>query len=193
MDTTCLHETVLWDDRRPSEPEGFQVGDVIVRYNGEPVTNDVDLRDRVARTKPGDTVPVVVRRDGHETTLNVTVGSAPDLQAAESGNSNENAPAKPNKVTAKLGVRVANASDPDVRQELKLKGNPQGAVIVETVPGSPASEAGLQPGDILERLNGRTITNADQLSDIVSGIKGDSVNAVVRRGSQTMLVQINLD
>jgi serine protease Do len=178
------------DDSTPAQKAGIQVGDVIVRYNGQPVADDISLRDMVARTRPGEGVDVVVKRDGHEQTLHPVIGSAPEQKVA----ANE-APATKEAAKGKLGVQVANASDPKVREELSLKGSEQsGAVIVSVVPGSPASDAGLQPGDVVVRLNNRPIADADQLSETAHGLKdGASVPAVVRRGNQTILAQINLE
>jgi len=179
----------VYDDT-PVAKAGFQVADVIVRYDNKPVTDDAQLRDMVAQTQPGTTVPVVVKRGNAETTLNVTVGTAPAAQVAQ----NNAAPARADART-KLGVSVADANDPQVRQQLGLKGNvTQGAVVVEVVPGSPASDAGLQPGDIIQRLDGKAVTGSTQLSEIARGLKAEgTVSAVVRRGNQTILVDIPLD
>jgi putative serine protease PepD len=69
-----------------------------------------------------------------------------------------------------------------------------GAVIAEVMPGSPASEAGLQSGDVIVRLNGKTVDSAARLTEIVDQLKGgDAIPVVVRRGSQTVLAQINLE
>jgi serine protease Do len=175
-------------DGTPAAKAGFQVEDVIVKFDGQPVADDAALRDMVARTQPGTTVPVVVRRDSHDVTLNVTVGSAPDQQVAQN-----NTPGEPS-AQSKLGVSVANATDPQVRKQFSLKDSiTNGAVVANVVPGSPASEAGIQPGDVIVRLNDKPITNADQLASAAHSLKdGDSVPAVIRRGNQTVLVQINL-
>jgi serine protease Do len=176
-------------DSTPAAKAGFQVGDVIVRYDGKPVSDDATLRDMVSRTEPGQTVPVVVRRDGQERTIDVTIGKAPARQVAEN-----NAPAM-DEAQGKLGVSVANANDPDVRKQLNLKGDiQQGAVIVQVAPGSPAAEAGLQAGDVILRLNDKPVANADQLATVAHTLpKGATVPAVVRRGNETMLAQINLE
>src|SRR5262249_29865180 len=126
-------------------------------------------------------VPVVVQRGGAERTLDVTIGS-PEEQKVASNNNRE--PAQP-KAQGKLGVSIANASDPDVRKQLELKGDPQGAVVVEVVPGSPASDAGLRPGDIIERLDGKKINTAEQLTDAARSLRdGATVPVAVRRGDQ---------
>ncbi len=175
-------------DGTPAANAGFQVEDVIVRFDGKAVTDDAQLRDLVAQTAPGTSVPVVVKRGNGERTLNVTVGTAPAEQVAQN--------AAPNRTDtrAKLGVSVADANDPQVRQQLGLKGGvTEGAVIAEVVPGSPASDAGLQPGDIIVRLDGKPIANAAQLTQVAHGLGNDgTVSAVVRRGKQTLLVDITL-
>ncbi len=175
-------------DGTPASKAGFSVEDVIVRYDGKAVEDDANLRDLVARTKPGDTVPVVVRRSGAERTLNVTIAAAPDQQVArDNGDPQAN-------THSKLGIRVGDASNPDVRKELNLKADATGVVIAEVLPGSPASDAGIQAGDILVRLNGRSVTTANQVSGISADLKsGAQVPVVIRRGNQTVLAQITLE
>lgn len=180
---------MLVEDGTPAAKAGFQVEDVIVRFNGEAVKDDAALREMVARVAPGTSVPVVVRRGDAERTLNVTVGTMPNAQVARN-----DSPARPD-AQAKLGVSVADANDPQVRQQLGLKGQgTPGAVVVQVIPGSPAAEAGLQPGDIITRLDGKAITSANQLTEAARGLKSDAtVSAVVRRGNQTVLAQIDID
>lgn len=177
------------EDGTPAAKAGLQVEDVIVRFNDQPVTGEGAFRDMVARTEPGTTVPVVVKRDGKETTLQVTIG-APKESVAEA----KPASAQPAQ-QGKLGVSVADATEPDVRKQFNLKDSVrEGAVIVEVAPGSPAASAGLQPGDILLRLNGKSIANAKQLPEIVNSLKeGASVTAVIRRGDQRVLAQIEME
>jgi serine protease Do len=178
-------------DGTPAAQAGFQVEDVVTAYNGKPVDTDATFRDLVARTAPGTRVDVTVKRDGREVTLHPTLGSAPQ----EAGSNNAPAEQAPAAATrGKLGVQVGDASDSQVRESLNIKGATQGAAVVEVVPGSPAQEAGIQQGDVIIRLNGQPIQNAEQLSAAARALKsGSQVTAVVRRRSETMLVQINLD
>jgi putative serine protease PepD len=68
-----------------------------------------------------------------------------------------------------------------------------GAVIGEVVPGSPADQAGLQPGDVLTRMGDRPITNA---SDLVSAVQesaaGDTVEVEFQRDGATQTTSVTL-
>ncbi len=58
-------------------------------------------------------------------------------------------------------------------------------VVIQTVQlGSPADTAGLDPGDIIQTVNRRVITAADQIRGAVRDLKaGDAVQISVERGS----------
>jgi hypothetical protein len=58
----------------PAETAGIKGGDIIVGFAGKPVATIYDYTESLARYKPGDTVDVVVKRDGTDVTLKVTLG-----------------------------------------------------------------------------------------------------------------------
>jgi serine protease Do len=181
-------------DGTPAAKAGFQVEDVIVRFNGKAVQDDASFRDMIARTAPGTRVPVEIRRGGSQQTLDVTVGSNAAAPVAKA-----DAPVEQQAAAAhgKLGVQILDAEklDDATRQQLNLKGDvTSGAVIVNVQPGSPAAEAGIQPGDVVVRLNGKSVANGEQLKQIASDIpSGKSTTAVIRRGGQTVLAQIAVE
>lgn len=55
---------------------GLQAGDVVVAVEGRPTTSAVSLTARVRALQPGDTVDVVVERDGEALEVPVTVEAA---------------------------------------------------------------------------------------------------------------------
>ena len=60
--------------------EGQEVpvgGDVIVEFDGQAVTSPTALQSAVDARRPGETVPVVVLRDGERQTVEVTLGVRP--------------------------------------------------------------------------------------------------------------------
>jgi S1-C subfamily serine protease len=59
----------------PADKAGLRSGDLIVKF-GDTKVGNIDDFDAALRTyKAGDKVPVVVKRDGKETTLTVTLGA----------------------------------------------------------------------------------------------------------------------
>jgi len=97
----------------PADRAGVKPGDVIVEYNGQPVTNNDDLIDRVVRTTPGTSVPMKVLRDKQGKPLSVTVDEL-DLEqegrepAAEEGD-----------VTAGFGMTLQDLT-PDLARQLNV-------------------------------------------------------------------------
>ena len=61
----------------PAEKGGIKGGDVIIGYAGKPIATIYDYTDSLGRSKPGEKVEIVVKRDGKDVTLNVTLGSRP--------------------------------------------------------------------------------------------------------------------
>jgi serine protease Do len=176
----------------PADKAGFQVEDVVVRYNGKPVTDEVSFRDMVAATTPGTKVDVVVRRDGKETTLTPTIGALPD-DIAGGGPVKPAAPAAPAvKVNAKLGVTVEPVTK-ELAAQYKLDENAKGVVVTGVEPGSAASDAGIQPGMVILRANGRRIGSTADLSAAVANAKsGDDVRLIVQLGKTTALLPVTL-
>ena len=91
--------------------------------------------------------------------ISVKVGEyhKPGTEAAsnESSNGSQN--------TGKLGLAVDDLNQ-DVRQQLNLPADVKGAAIADVRPGSPADDAGLQPGDIVLEVNRKPVTSADQFA-----------------------------
>jgi serine protease Do len=49
----------------PAERAGVHQGDVILAFNGEPVSDSNELRNRVARSLPESRAMLAIQRDGH--------------------------------------------------------------------------------------------------------------------------------
>jgi S1-C subfamily serine protease len=62
----------------PAQKGGLRTGDLITSFDGQAIKNPSDLGQAVLTRKPGDTVKVVVQRDGRSETLSVTLGTRPD-------------------------------------------------------------------------------------------------------------------
>jgi serine protease Do len=90
-----------------------------------------------------------------------------------------------------LGVSVMPVT-PEARQAAKLESS-RGALVAETVPGSPATAAGIKPGDIIVAFQGEPIQNPHDLTRRVAGTPpGTKVGLRVARGGRETTVEATL-
>jgi serine protease Do len=170
----------------PAAHGGLKQGDVIVGYNGAPVTDTRELAFAVAATPAGKTVPVQVLRDGQQATLNVTIGSEHGLQrVASNGGTHDRG--------GHVGLELAPLS-PEHRQELGL--DAPGGVLVENVtPGSPADQSGLQAGDVILGVGGRTVSSPEEASSRIHAAEDGNRSALpllVMRDGTTAYIPLQL-
>lgn len=170
----------------PAAQAGLQRGDVITEFNGEPIKEVPQLRNLVAAVMPGTQVEVAIRREGRAQTLRVTLAELPQPeQASNAPEGQEGAPSP-----ARLGLAVEDLT-PELRQQLGFQG--QGAFVAQVQPGSPAEDAGLQRGDIIEEVNRQKVESAQDLVNLVQSLKsGETAAMVVRRGENTQYVAIEI-
>jgi S1-C subfamily serine protease len=93
--------------------------------------------------------------------------------------------------TAFLGVSLETLT-PQLRSQYNFVPN-QGAVVLQVVTGSPADVAGLLQADVITSFNGKAVTSADQLAQMVQSAKpGQSVRIGLYRGQAQMMVTATL-
>jgi len=138
----------------PASLAGLKTGDVIDELNGQKVVNGGALQVAVSEDMPGTTIALGILRNGSPQTLNVKVGEFhKDAEVASNGE------ATPQK--GKLGLAVAELT-PDVRQQLHIPSQVQGVAVESVRPASPADDAGLAPGDVIQEVDRRPVTSAEQ-------------------------------
>jgi serine protease Do len=83
----------------------------------------------------------------------------------------------------RLGVGIGDVGK-DVAESLGL-GKPQGALVSNVEPGSPAQKAGIEAGDIILKFDGKKIEKSSDLPRAVGGTKPGTASTVTvfRRGT----------
>ena len=152
--------------RSPAEKAGLKSGDVITAFNGKDVRDSRHLKLQVAQTHPGKTVPVKVLREGKEKTLSVTVKELPNDELA----SNKGHDKDTNSSDSLDGVAVSDL-DGNVRSQLKVPASVKGAVVTEVDPNSAAYEAGLREGDVIQEINRKPVSGADDAVKLTENVK----------------------
>lgn len=67
---------------------------------------------------------------------------------------------------------------------------PDKVLVQSTTPGSPAAEAGMQPGDLFISVNGQTIDSMQKLISITSENAGKTITFVLQRGNQNLTINV---
>ena len=149
----------------PASHAGLKQGDVITTLNGKGIANSSALQVAVSELAPGTSISLGLLRDGKPATVNVTIGSySGDHQQLADNDGSEGSQ------SGKLGLAVGDLTQ-DVRQQLQVPDNMQGAVVENVRPASPADDAGLQPGDVILQVNRKPTASANQF---VSQVHGDT-------------------
>jgi len=66
-------------------------------------------------------------------------------------------------------------------------------LISSLVANGPAAQAGLQPGDVIVKIDNKAVNDTSSLSDVlISKSPGDVVSVQVYRGSQVLTVNVKL-
>ena len=158
----------------PAAKAGLQVGDVLLRYDGKALDEHTPLPPLVAATPIGSTVPIEIVRDGTTKTVDVTVAKLDDPTEATI----------PPEGKARLGLALRDLSPSD--RERRDLATGEGVLVAEVVPDSPAAEAGIEPGDVILRVNRAPVASVDGLKAAVGRLPdGKAVLLLVRPADGT--------
>ena len=160
---------------------GVRRGDVILAVDGQPIADSNALRNRIASTKPGTSVALNIVRDGHEQTLNATLGelAAVNENGATVGKDHEG---------GSFGLAVEPLTRELARQ---LEVNITSGVVVNSVaPDSAASDAGLRPGDVIEQVDGKPVADVDALRSALTAKVDRPALVLVHRKNQSMFLTL---
>ncbi len=149
----------------PAAHAGLKPGDVIVTFNGNPVSSPNQLQGYVEQAEIDRPQTVVIKRDGKSMTLNVVTREQPSkMELAQKGASRSGKTNSSSRFD-KLGLEVETLS-PEVAEQLEVKGD-QGVVITLVKPGSLADLAGLSQGMVIAEVNRKPVKSVEDFQKIV--------------------------
>jgi serine protease Do len=168
----------------PAAQAGLRRGDVILKFNGEPMNDVAQLRIRAGGEQPGSTARLEIWRDGAATTSEVKLAEMPDSEVAsgrlkDSGNGPLD------------GVELSQLDARTLRQ-LELPPATQGVLVAGVDPSSAAAEAGLRRGDIIQQVNRKPVRTPEQIDSAISAGGAKPVLLTVLRGGNTMFLAIEV-
>jgi serine protease Do len=146
----------------PANKTRLKQGDVIISYQGNPVTDVGDFRNRVSLTGPGKTETLTIIREGKKREIKVTIGELSKAETVAKG---------PAQSSEELGLTVQTIS-PELAKQFNAKAG-EGVVVTEVKRGSIAAMAGIKTGDVILQVNRKTVDNAAAFSRAVEESRGE--------------------
>lgn len=152
----------------PAATANIRAGDAILRAGTRAVRNAFDWEAVLLDTRVGESVALRVRRDGREFETTVRVQDLPEVSAP--------------KVEVLRDLELATVT-PAIRGERGIRSE-QGALIVRAGT-TTAEEIGVQPGDVIVRVNQREVNSARDVASAIEYYSGrGAIRMVVERRGQ---------
>jgi serine protease Do len=153
----------------PADKAGLKAGDVIVSFQGRPVSETGDFRNQVAMEQPGSKVEFDIVRDGKQRSITVKIDKLTDNKLAmeESSQAGE-----------KLGLKVQTITA-DLAKQLGIKAG-KGVIVTEVAPGSVATMAGIGRGSVILEVNRKAVNTAAEFERAVKSSANNKVLLLVR-------------
>lgn len=163
----------------PAAKAGFKAGDVILKFNGAPISRTAELLNYLNRAVPNQNIELEVLRDDARRNINAKLSTAPD-----------DTPAKTETQTAVskgpvLGVSIRNLSANELSR-LDVKG---GVLIEDVRRDGIAAQAKILPGDVVIQINSTAVNNANEFVAAVSNLKKGTIArvAIIREGQRAIV------
>jgi serine protease Do len=129
----------------PAAAAQIRAGDRLMAVNGRPVESYLQLLRRIAFLPPGTDVSISIMRGALLRELHVKLGQRPPPDTAQAGPGHSD----------NLGMVVRDASAGAGGSAPMM---PYSGVVVSMImPGGPAAQAGLSPGDLITEVNRRPV------------------------------------
>jgi serine protease Do len=149
----------------PAEKGGFKKGDVVLRVNGKPAKNIIEVNRELISAGPKQDVAFLLQREGAQ--KNASVKLIPETTFFNS-----------QLVQAKLGCAVQEVT-PEVAARIGMN-IVEGIVVTAVEKGSPAEAVGFKRGYVIEAIGDVKVPDVTVAAKLLHGVKKDSrVNITV--------------
>ena len=175
-------------DGSPAERAGFEVGDIVLSFDGHAIERSSELPPIVGRTRAGREVGVGILRDGQAMTLQVTTDEVPEEDEVQVATAQQG----PDGVEAtRLGLVVRDMTE---EEQASVDDADRGVVVSRVSAGGPAGRAGIREGDLILMLNSRKVANGDDFSRLVAELpQGKAVSVLVQRQGNPIFLALKLE
>jgi serine protease Do len=163
---------------QPAETAGIKRGDVIVQFDGKPVSNVRALQRAVSFTPVGKQVQLQVLRQGKLEAILAKVGEASTAERRASS-----PPPRRD-----MGMTVEEL-DQEKAKKFKLREGEEG-LVTDVARGGPASGAGIRAGDVIREVNRRAVRSLDGYRSALRQGEGEMDLFLLKRGEAYVYVAV---
>jgi serine protease Do len=154
------------DPGSPAARAGIKPGDVIVSVDGAPVDSEEAFDTALSTRGPGKALKLSIRTNGSERSVTVTGQVAPKGVALDV-------------LREELGITLQDTA--------------KGVRITIADERGPAARRGLETGDLLLAVNGRTVRKVGDVSEVLGDLSRSTVVLEVQRGRWSYQLPFALD
>jgi serine protease Do len=169
-----------------ADKAGIKAGDVILEVEGLEVNKPNQVQAKIGSYNPGQKLNILIWRDGRKKNFEVVLEGRDEGETSVATESRE--PVEKN--ISSLGIKISDLSQRDL-QRLDLD---SGIILQSVERNSPAFREGLQRGDVIWEMDGKSISSAEEFTDYVDGLaKGDIIKLKIKRrdlGDRLVFLQI---
>jgi S1-C subfamily serine protease len=187
----------------PAEQAGIQRGTIILAIDGREINAPEQLERVVAAHQPGDTVPLRVSNCAQPGEIPVTLSAAPDAAGGQNPRAwlgvlavgspaalPANQPNQPNQPNQQSVPGQPQPGSPVVFDN--ESGAPNGLGVMGVAPGSPAAQAGLQPGDVIVAVADARERPPLLLQRLRAAQPGETLALEIMRAGQPLQLAVTL-
>lgn len=158
----------------PAEKAGLQRGDVVVKFDGEPIKEFTSLSKLVGMKAPGTSSKITVLRNGEPKEISVVLGEMPDDETPSQSQREED-------------IELSDIT-PDIAARFGVE-DKAGVLVTNVNRGSSAWEAGFRPGDVILEVNKNPVANLGDYNEIISGLEpGKQYLFLVKKRKNTIYI-----
>jgi len=149
----------------PAAKAGIQAGDVLLKYQNEKIKDSRDLREKVTLTPPGTRVDIELLREKTRKTVSVKIAPLPKEEQEISGEEPPPEEKEQEEKSKEWGMTVSTLTPEDAEA---LGISPvEGVLITRVEVGTPASRAGLEPNQVIIKIEGQRIQNLEDFRKVM--------------------------
>ncbi|HQL64396.1 MAG TPA: PDZ domain-containing protein, partial [bacterium] len=166
----------------PAEQAGLKPGDIILEFNGTPISDVRDLQNKVADAKIGETVNLGVWREKKKINIPIKIAERPEEETiAKTESESIEKPWR--------GLTVSDITN-ELRKRFGIGSNIQGVIVLNVEPGSAADECEITSGTIIRRINDYNISSIKDFKAAVDKIdkKASATLWVLQEGNNRFCV-----